>query len=149
MARYRLRPRYRGLAFGALALGGGLAVLGPFTAPVVLASGVAGLVLGGAYLASPTWRLVIVTDERGLRIEGPRGVRLELPWLEVQKVLASPTTKTCFIDGGAPERRLMVPGDGAPAPYWIPERERLYEEVLAAIDPAKVEEVALISERMT
>lgn len=149
MARYPLRPRYRGLAWGALALGGGLVALGPFTAPLVLASGAAGLLLGGGYLASPTWRLAIVTDERGLRIEGRRGVRLELPWLEVQKVIASPSTKTCFIDGGAAERRLMVPGDGAPAPYWIAERARLYDEVLAAVDPAKVEEVALVSDRMT
>ena len=41
------------------------------------------------------------------------------------RVVAAPTTHTCFVDGGAPERSLLVPGDGAPAPYDLEDREAL------------------------
>jgi len=49
------------------------------------------------------------------------------------RVVASPATSSCFIDGGAPERSLLVPGDGAPAPYDIADRAALVEAILARV----------------
>ena len=49
-----------------------------------------------------------------------------------------PTTHTCFVDGGAPERSLLVPGDGAPAPYDIEERRALFDAILAHVPPERV-----------
>ncbi|MBK7534609.1 MAG: hypothetical protein IPI49_04380 [Myxococcales bacterium] len=148
MARYPLRPRFRGLAWGSMGLGGALTALSFWAPPVVLVSGVTGLVLGAGYLLSPTWRLAVVTSDEGLTVEGPRGPRLSLRWDEIKNVIASPTTKTCFVDGGAADRRLMVPGDGAPAPYWIERRDALYDEVLTRVAKDRIETVPLISDRM-
>jgi hypothetical protein len=41
-----------------------------------------------------------------------------------------------------------VPGDGAPAPYRIERRDELFDEILARVPAAKIEEVALLSDRM-
>lgn len=149
MATYRLRPRYRGLAWSAIGLGGALTATAWIAPAGVLIIGAAGLILGGGYLLSPTWRLMVVTSPEALAVEGPRGVRFRLPWSEVHKVIASPQTKTCFVDGGVAERRIMVPGDGAPAPYWIERRDELYDEILAAVPADKVDTVALVADRMT
>ncbi len=147
-ARYPLRPRFRGLAWGSVGLGGALATLGIWTPPVVLLSGLCGLALGGAYLASPVWRLAVVVDDSGMALMAGERPRFTLPWAEVKKVIASPSTKTCFVDGGSAERRIMISGDGAPAPYRIERREELYAWILGHVPAEKVEEVALISERM-
>ena len=48
-------------------------------------------------------------------------------------MVASPTTQSCFVDGGAPERSLLVPGDGAPAPYDIADRGALFDAILAHV----------------
>lgn len=148
MARYPLRPRFRALAWGAAGLGGALTAAAWWAPPVVLISGVTGLALGASYLLSPTWRLAVVTSAQGLTLEGRRGPRFTLAWTDIHKVIASPTTKTCFVDGGEPQRRLMVPGEGAPAPYWIERRAELYDEILAAVASDKVETVTLISDKM-
>src|SRR5258706_297409 len=73
--------------------------------------------------------------------------RFRLPWKDVVRVVASPSTHTCFVDGGAPAKSLLVPGVGAPAPYSIIDREGLYAEILAHVDPAKVTEVATLEAR--
>jgi hypothetical protein len=146
--RFPLRPRFRGLAWGSLGLGGGLAAIAAWTPPVVLLAGVTGVVLGGAYLLSPTWRMAIVVDERALAVVSGERTRFSLPWSEVVRVIASPSTRTCFVDGGAAERRLIVPGDGAPAPYRIEARDELYAFILGHVPAAVVEEVPLLSERM-
>lgn len=146
--RFPLRPRFRGLAWGSAGLGGGLAVLGIWAPPVVLIVGLLGLGLGTAYLRSPAWRLEVVVDEQQLAVRSGERTRFALPWGEVVKVIASPATRTCFVDGGAAERRIMVPGDGAPAPYRIEQSAELYAFILAHVAADKVEEVELISERM-
>lgn len=148
MPSYRLRPRYRGLAWGSIGIGGTLAAVALWTPAVVAIASVCGLGLGAAYLLSPTWRLQVVTSESSLAVLAGDKPRFTLPWAEVVKVVASPSTKTCFVDGGAAERRILVPGDGAPAPYRIERRDELFDEILARVPAAKVEEVALLSDRM-
>ena len=63
---FRFKPRYRGIAISALGIGGvlgaaSLAVLGAAILP--LATGAAGVVLGAAYLMSPSWKLEVVIDD--------------------------------------------------------------------------------------
>lgn len=149
MARYRLRPRYRGLAWGSLGIGGALATVALWTPLVVTLASVCGLGLGAAYLLSPTWRLAVETSDQALTVTAKDKVRFTLPWSEVVRVLASPDTKTCFVDGGAAERRILVPGDGAPAPYRIEGRDHLFDEIMARVPASKIEKVALLSDRMS
>lgn len=149
MARYRLRPRYRGLAWGSLGIGGALATVALWTPLVVTMASVCGLGLGAAYLLSPTWKLAVETSEQALTVTAKDKVRFTLPWSEVVRVLASPATKTCFVDGGAAERRILVPGDGAPAPYRIEGRDQLFDEIMARVPASKIEQVALLSDRMS
>ena len=144
---FRFRPRYRALALTAVGLGGTLAVvaiaaLGAAVLP--LATGAAGALLGGAYLASPVWRLEVVADDTGLTVRSPKGTKLELAWGDVVAVTASPSTHTCFVDGGTPEKSLLVPGVGAPAPYDIANKQALYDAILAHVDAAKVKTVDLL-----
>jgi hypothetical protein len=140
---FAFRPRYRGLAWSSIGVGGGIAALavalGAVTVPLV--SGVLGIALGAAYLASPTWRIAVTVDEAGLRVGSPRRERFALAWGDVVRVVASPTTQSCFVDGGAPERSLLVPGDGAPAPYDIADRGALFDAILAHVAADKVRTV--------
>jgi len=106
-----------------------------------LATGAIGVALGAAYLASPTWRITVTVDDTGLIVASPRRERFRLAWADVVRVVASPSTHTCFVDGGAPERSLLVPGDGAPAPYDIDDRPALVAAILAHVPAAKVETV--------
>lgn len=106
-----------------------------------LATGVAGVALGAGYLLSPTWKLEVVVDDEALQVRSPKAQKFRLPWSEVVRVLASPSTNTCFVDGGAPERSLIVPGDGAPAPYDIEDKPALYAAILARVPAGKVKTV--------
>ena len=138
---FRFRPRYRGVAWSAVGVGGALgavtlAVLGAGALP--LATGATGVVLGAAYLLSPTWRIEVVLDEHGFAVRSPKGTKFRLAWGDVVRVVASPTTHTCFVDGGTPEKSLLVPGDGAPAPYDIADKPALLDALLAHVDAAKV-----------
>ncbi len=139
-ARHRFRPRYRGLAFGAMGLGGGsLAVAaGIGFAALPLVTGIVGIGAGVAYLWSPTWRLVVITDDTGLEVRDAKRSRFKLAWRDIVRVVAAPTTNTCFVDGGAPERSLLVPGVGAPAPYDLEDRATLVATILAHVTPDKV-----------
>jgi hypothetical protein len=143
---HRFRPRYRGLAWSAVGVGGGLtglaAVIGFVAVP--LATGIAGVVLGATYLLSPTWKLAVTVDDDGLAVGSPARQRFRLPWSDVVKVVAAPSTSTCFVDGGAPERSLLVPGVGAPAPYDLEDRPGLLAAILAHVDPSRVERVESI-----
>ncbi len=107
-----------------------------------LATGALGMVLGAAYLMSPAWKLEVVVDDQALEVRSAKGLKFRLPWTEVAKVVASPSTHTCFVDGGTPDRSLLVPGDGAPAPYDIEDKAALVDAILARVDKAKVQEVA-------
>ena len=137
---FAFRPRYRGLAWSSIGVGGTVAavagVLGFVTVP--LAAGALGIALGAAYLASPTWRIAVVVDADGLAVGSPGRPRFRLAWRDIVRVVASPSTHTCFVDGGAPERSLLVPGDGAPAPYDIADRAALYDLILAHVPADRV-----------
>ncbi len=139
-SRHRFRPRYRGLAVGAMGLGGGLiavaAGIGFVALPLV--TGVIGIAFGGAYLASPTWRLEVITDDKGLEVRDRKRSRFTLAWSDVVRVVASPSTNTCFVDGGAPERSLLVPGVGAPAPYDLEDRPALVTTILSRVTPDRI-----------
>lgn len=127
-----------------MGIGGSVAVVAMLVgfAAVPLAAGALGVALGAAYLASPTWRITVTIDDDGLTVGSPRRQRFRLAWHEIVRVVASPSTSTCFVDGGAPERSLLVPGDGAPAPYDIADRQALVEAILAHVPADKVKTVA-------
>jgi hypothetical protein len=146
--RFAFRPRYRGIALTSIGVGGTLGVvaiasLGAAILPV--ATAVMGIVLGAGYLLSPSWKLEVVTDDDAIEVRSPKASKFRLRWSEVVKVVSSPTTHTCFVDGGEPARSLLVPGDGAPAPYDLADKQALCEEILRHVDPEKVETVDNLS----
>ena len=143
---FRFRPRYRGVAFTSIGVGGSLAlfaVIAGFVA-IPLATGAVGVLLGGGYLASGTWRLRVTVDEDGLEVGSEGKRRFRLAWTEVARVVVSRSTNTCFVDGGTPERSLLVPGVGAPAPYAIENRPALVAFILAHVPPDKVAEATTL-----
>ena len=93
------------------------------------------------YLRSPLWRSYVVVDDDGLRVETPRGLRLELPWKDVVRVRAAAATETCYIDAGMPARSFLLPGPGIAAPFRVERRGELYRLIVAAC-AGRVEEVA-------
>ena len=127
-----------------MGIGGSIAMVASLLgfATLPLATGMLGVALGGAYLASPTWRITVTIDDAGLTVGSPKRLRFHLPWREVVRVVASPSTSTCFVDGGKPELSLLVPGIGAPAPYDITDRKALVEAILAHVPADKVQIVA-------
>jgi len=141
---HKFRPRYRGVAMVSMGTGGALATvagaLGFLMLP--LATGAVGVVLGAGYLLSPAWRMTVTADETGLTVGAPGKPRFALAWGDIVKVVASPTTKTCFVDGGSPEKSLLVPGDGAPAPYDLEDKATLFDAILAGVAKDRVETVA-------
>ena len=145
---FRFRPRYRGLAWGSMGVGSAVAVVaiaaGAVAVPLV--TGALGIALGAAYLASPTWRITVTIDDDGLVVGSPKRERFRLAWNGVVRVVASPSTSTCFVDGGKPERSLLVPGDGAPAPYDIADRKALVEAILAHVAADKIRTVASLDQ---
>ncbi|HEX2685640.1 MAG TPA: hypothetical protein VHN14_03440 [Kofleriaceae bacterium] len=140
---FAFRPRYRGLAWSSMGVGSTMAVVAAILgfATVPLATGALGVALGAAYLASPTWRISVTIDEDGLAVGSPRRQRFRLAWNDIVRVVASTATSTCFVDGGSPERSLLVPGVGAPAPYDIADRKALVEAILAHVPADKVQRV--------
>lgn len=141
---FRLRPRYRALALSAIGVGGTLgttavALLGGALLP--LGTGVAGVALGAAYLLSPSWKLEVVVDDDGFAVRSPTAERFRVAWADVVTVFASPASRTCFVDGGSPETSLIVPGDGAPAPYDIEDKPALYAWIVEHVARDKIREV--------
>ena len=103
-----------------------------------------GLLLGGSYLLSPTWRLRVVTNSGGLEVfSGPKS-KFQLSWDEIIQVIASPSTQTCFVNGGDPTQSLLVPGPGAPASYDIENKDKLYGDILRQAPADRVKEVELL-----
>ena len=146
--RFAFRPRYRGIALTSIGVGGTLGVvaiasLGAALLPVATAA--MGIVLGAGYLMSPSWKLEVVTDDDALEVRSPKASKFRLLWTDVVKVVSSPTTHTCFVDGGEPARSLLVPGDGAPAPYDLADKQALCDEILRHVNPDKVETVENLS----
>lgn len=147
-ASFRFRPRFRNLALSAIAMGATLAAGGAVmpgaAASYAMIGGGAGVVLGLLYLLSPAWRLTVMIDEEGLAVVRGKSLRFRLPWAEVVRVIASASTKTCFVDGGTPERSLLVPGPGAPAAYDIEDKVALYEVIIECVPLARIEWVDLL-----
>jgi hypothetical protein len=145
---FAFRPRYRGVALTSIGVGGTLGAIAMISlgaALLPLATGAIGVVLGAGYLLSPSWKLAVVIDDDALEVRSPTKSRFRLPWTDVVKVVASPTTHTCFVDGGTPERSLLVPGDGAPAPYDLVDKQALFEAILSHVTPDKVETVTTLA----
>ena len=143
-------PRYRGIALTSIGVGGvlGVVALASVGAAILpLATAVAGIALGGGYLLSPSWKLEVVVDDDALEVRTPKKTRFRLLWSDVQKVISSPTTNTCFVDGGEPAKSLLVPGDGAPAPYDLVDKAALCAEILGHVAPEKIETVASLSDK--
>jgi len=143
MATHRFKPRYRPLAWGTVGIGGALVGFAAFAGFVALplATGLVGIALGAGYLQLPMWRLAVTVDDAGLAVGSPKKQRFKLAWGDVVRVVASPSTHSCFVDGGAPERSLLVPGDGAPAPYDIEDRAALFDAILANVPADRVSSV--------
>ncbi len=145
--RFRFLPRYRGVALTAMGVGVGIdavSLLAGFSvAPLVL--GTLGVALGAVYLLSPSWRLEVVIDDVQIAVCSPSGPRFQLAWTQVVKVVSSPSTHTCFVDGGVADRSLLVPGDGAPAPYDLENKPALCAEILARVAPDRIQTVELLT----
>jgi len=142
---FRFRPRFRGLALGSLGLGTGLVALGAIVSiPLAMVGGGIGMVLGGLYLRSPTWKITVHVDDDALEVTAGGDRRFRLPWSEVKEVVASPGTKTCFVDGGEPQRSLLVPGDGASAPYDIEDKAELYNLIVSHVARERIREVEVL-----
>jgi len=146
MARHRFRPRYRGVAYASIGVGGTLGVVSAIAGFVLmpLVAGALGIVAGAAYLASPTWKLAVTTDDDGFEVGSPSHRRFRLAWTDVVKVIASPTTRSCFVDGGDPAHSLLVPGVGAPAGYDLEDRPALFEAIMTHVPADRVETVELL-----
>ena len=148
MKTFRFRPRYRGVAWTSIGVGGAVGIVSASVGflAVPLITGVVGIAAGVAYLASPTWRLAVTIDDDALAVGSASKTRFRLPWKDVVRVIAAPEKHSCFVDGGAPEKSLLVPGDGAPAPYDIEDRKALVDEILAHVDGEKIQRVASLAE---
>lgn len=140
---HRFHPRYAGVAWTAIGVGGACGV-GGIAAGIVgfpLAIGAIGISLGLLYLGSPSWRMVVVTDEDGLEVRTTKATKFRLAWRDVKRVVVSEPTHTAFVDSGVPETSLLVPGDGAPAPYEIHDAATLVATILAHVTPDRIERV--------
>jgi hypothetical protein len=134
------------MAWSAIGVGGALSVIAAAVgfAALPLATGLVGLGFGAAYLGSPTWRYTVIVDDDGLEVRAKTKTKFRVAWSDVVRVVASPTTHTCFVDGGSPARSLLVPGDGAPAPYDLADRPALVAAILAHVPADKVTIVATL-----
>lgn len=142
MSIHRFRPRYGKMAWASIGVGVPVAAVGAIAAVAVpIGAGVLAIGAGIAYLVSPAWRLEVAVDDAGLIVRSPAKTRFQLAWADVVKVIASPTTKTCFVDGGAPEKSVLVPGVGAPAPYDLADKAALFDTILAHVPADRVTEV--------
>ncbi len=103
--------------------------------------GLVALVLGLLYLVSPAWRTEVVVDDEALEVQNRGDRRFRLPWSEVRRVVVSRARGTAFVDGGAPERSLLLPGRGARAPYRIERQAELLEAILAHVDADRLSDV--------
>lgn len=143
---YRFRPRFVGLAFLSLSIGVILVVTALTLAPDRISAtasfltGVAGLFLGFAYLRSPVWRLAVEPMEDELVVWNGLQERLRLPWSEVEQVVVDEERTTLYLDGGNPERSLLVPGPGAPASYDIRKKDELIKTILARVPEERIKD---------
>lgn len=140
--RFRFRPRQPAVAALACLLGAGLSLSGVIDGRWSWALlGLVALVLGLLYLVSPAWRTEVLIDGDALEVQNRGERRFRLPWSEVTRVVVARASKTAFVDGGAPDRSLLVPGRGARAPYRIERQGELLDRILARVAADRVVEV--------
>lgn len=143
---YRFRPRFLGVAFLSLSMGVVLVVAAATITPDTMstvfsfAMGVAGLFLAFAYLKSPVWKLAVELQTDDLIVWTGVEERMRLPWAEVKEVVVDSEHLTCFVDGGTPEKSLLVPGPGAPASYDIKNKAELIAAILERVPAELVQE---------
>lgn len=106
-----------------------------------LIGGAVGIALGAGYNLSPTWRLEVITDDEGIEVRRGQVRRFRLDWHDIEMVIASPATNTCFVNGGSPECSLLVPGFGAPASYDLSDKATLFRTIVAAVPSDRITEV--------
>ena len=136
---HRFRPRYRAIPWVVMAVGVAMlafVLLGHATGTsrtFGIVAGAVGPLIALAYLRSGVWKIEVVVDDEGLTVRKGTQVRFQLPWAEVKEVVYSEHYPTLFIDGGVPERSLLVPGPGVPAQYRIERNEELCAFVRAHV----------------
>lgn len=136
---FRFRPRFAAIPW--IVAGVGVAMLGfglfggatGASRTFALVAGAMGPVIALAYLRSPAWRLVVEVSEEAFEVKGSDTIRFRLAWAEVKEVVYSTKFPTAFVDGGAAERSLLIPGPGAPAPYRIERADELVAFVRAHV----------------
>lgn len=140
--RFRFRPGRPVTAAAAALLGGGLLVSGLVAgAWAWAAAGALPVALALLYFRSPAWRTEVLVDDDALEVQMRGERRFHLPWREVARVVASPSTGTAFIDGGSAGRSLLLPGRGARAPYRIERQPELFASILAHVAPERITRV--------
>jgi len=140
--RFRFRPRQPAVAAAACLLGAGLAVSGAIDGRWSWALlGLIAVVLGLLYLVSPAWRTEVLVDDEALEVQNRGARRFRVAWGEVRRVVLARAVGTAFVDGGAPDKSLLLPGRGARAPYKIEGQPQLLEAILAHVDVERVTEV--------
>ena len=143
MKSFRFRPRFAAIPWIVAGVGVAMIVFGlsggaeGASRTFALVAGAMGPVLALVYLRSPAWKLVVVVDEEAFEVKGSQTIRFTLPWAEVKEVVYSTKFPTAFVDGGVPERSLLIPGPGAPAPYRIERAEELVAFVRAHVPAEK------------
>jgi hypothetical protein len=148
--RFRFRPARPVQAVVAGIMGAALATSSLLAGPMAgrgLAIAVGGVVAALAllYLLSPAWRNEVVVDDAGLEVRSRGDRRFRLAWSEVVRVVAAPASSSAFVDGGDPQRSLLLPGPGARAPYRIADQHRLFDHIRARVPPDRVTEVDRLS----
>jgi len=122
---FRFRPRFAAIPWIVASVGVAMLAFGLFggatgaSRTFALVAGAMGPLIALAYLRSPAWKLLVEVSEEAFEVKGSQTIRFRLPWSEVKEVVYSTKYPTAFVDGGAPERSLLIPGPGAPAPYRI------------------------------
>jgi hypothetical protein len=140
---HRFRPRYKTIPWIVAGVGVFMLGYGIFGGAVgtartfAIVSGFVGPLIALAYLRSATWQLAIVVDEQALVVKKGAEERFRLPWADVKEVVYSNQYPTLFVDGGVPERSILVPGPGVPAQYRVERNEELCAFVRAHVDPSK------------
>lgn len=141
MTGYAFRPRFRALAMSSVVLGASLLVFGLLgessSTTFALVTGALGATLGTLYLLSPAWKLRVEVGDDELRVVRGQELRMALPWFEVKRVVVD--GDACFVDGGHPERSLLVPGRTMRASYRIARHSKLVDEILLHVPESVIE----------
>jgi hypothetical protein len=142
--RFRFRPARPGTAAMSILLGAGLLVSSLLAGSAWTgwaAAGAAGLILGVLYFASPAWSTEVRVDEEAIEVLRRGERRFRLRYDQVVTLTVAAAHRVAFVDGGSPDRSLLLPGRGARAPYRIENQPALYAELRARVAPDRQVEV--------